>query len=430
MEISHIFQLFLIILIFSILKLSINRSSKIWIISFLGIWLVVQFLSSLNLYGLIEVETYTYLIINLFITFYVFGFFVNINKLKVNSKKINFKILISNYNNSKIIYFINFAVTSIVILYLYKYIIFMIDAPLSDSRKARFYTGFVFKNGVEQILFNTVLSVFVNVQLLISVIALHQKTAKPILILLSVFTAIGWNGFGGGRFDILILIFMFMFSVMLFGNLDLIKNKLILVFIFISLLIFVVFISSFRSGGASNFELSNTLLTGFEILLEQLITYFNGALIALQYSVEAKEKFYYPGYGMFLFSGLDELLSLPLNYIGFNIEPFNYNYSEKLNENIHIGNGFEFNALYTGIFYPFMDLNLLGVIVVAFVLGYFSFFSLYKTYSNKNIGYLVIAWILYISSMLTPVVFKLTSPDVMLMLALSILSTFICRKKK
>ena len=402
-------------------KLSINSISKYWLGIFLFIWYFVQSICVINIYELVLVEIGTYVIINIFVLFYVFGFLTNFGGLKINinQKLLRGKILeIIDQKSFKIIFIIVAVITT---FYFYKYIQFMVDAPLADARKARFYTGFVFKNGIEQILFNTILSIFVNILLLISIISIQQKINKSYRIYLSLLTAVSWNGFGGGRFDLLVLIFMYIFSSLIFFNDSIFihQNKNLsknLVLILTASLIAVI-TTSYRSGGAIDFHIVSSLTIGLEVLFEQIVTYFNGAILAFQHSIAMKEKYYYPGYGMFTLSGIDELLSLSLSFVGLNITPFNYNYTEIMDRNIYIGNGFEFNALYTALYYGYMDFDILGVVAMGYILGFFSSLSINKLYIHQNLGYVIICWIFFLTSMLTPVVLKLTSTDIILILA-------------
>ncbi len=414
-------------------KLVDNGVVKKWLRLFLMSWCLITIICAVNIYNLTEIKFETYLIIILFILFYLLGFVVISNTIPKRNQPLRLVNALSQLSVSKL-YLSAFTFVSLITsYYFYKYLLYMSTAPLSDSRLARFYVGYVFNSGVEQILYNTVFSVIVSFFLITSSAIIVSGVRDKCLILLMTITVLSWSGFGFGRFDIVYVILLFLMNgSLLSGIVKIIKPKeklntsITKGFGILSSVFVMVLVSSYRTGaGQEDFDFISILMSGLNILFEQIVTYLNGSIIALQYALNESEKFGYPGYGMFTLSGFDEIISLLLNFLGFDVIPFNYSYSAILDKNIYIGEGFEFNALYTGIFYFYMDFGLIGVVVFSLILGMGSAFTVRNFIINQKIENLLLCWIFYSTSLLMPFMLKITSTDTALLFISALLYHFI-----
>ncbi|MCI2227542.1 oligosaccharide repeat unit polymerase [Polaribacter sp. MSW13] len=396
---------YLVIIIFSIFILLVNlfiknKIKRVYVYIFLLIWFVVLIMSSFNLYGLYEVSVKIYYLIFFSIFCFLLGVFLSNkglekkklldDKIKKSKKEVIFNItsFINKLNKNIFIKLIMLLNLIFIFRYYSIYQKALVVLGSSEARRLRFFSGELFSSTLEIYFYNYYFETIAILSVLyISFVFVFSRfTLLAFINLLYVYF---FANIGAGRFLLIeISFYVIVISIikrMYFGVKSTFIKKGAFSFIFLCLYLIAIYFQNIRRG---IYEYNiNTILEGNERLLEHAVIYNIGPLRALEQGVNSFNATQNYKFFRLYFGGLDEFITVFLNYIGFKVTSANLEVGEVLFNEISIGVNQNFNALYTNIFYMYADFNLLGVFVCSIFNGivfsyFFKRFYVYPTMIN------------------------------------------------
>lgn len=389
-------------------------------------WLVVLFLSFLNIYKLYDMSFHVFILFSFFILFYFIGFFSIKNKFseKLDLYKIN-ESSMGIYNNY-IFKYLSALFLGICIYYSYRFLnIYQGLSDISEVRSIKYEIGGLFINGYSAAIYNYFVGAliwFYKFTLAFTLVFGIRKYLTAFLF--SILICLSYYFVGGGRNIVIEIIAFYIF-------LDLLKNSCIKITFFKILFKYLILLFfgslSFVMGTylrLSNNELSKELLYNlFQESFDQILIYITGSFRALDYAINNYNNLFY-GFGLYTFSSIEELFLNFLFLFGFEFKPTNYEVGEILREPILIGNGQSFNALYTGIFPFYFDFGIIGIIIFSLLLGVISryFINLYLRKQKLTELFLMLSFIQI--SLFMFMTFKLNPGFLLIILIFLFLSFF------
>ena len=216
------------------------------------------------------------------------------------------------------------------------------------------------------------------------------------LMLIFLFTV---SGLSGGRNAYVRIVAVLAFVLFFLFDSIKSKKKLLLYSILTAFILFSVlsFISAARSG-MIGFD-SDSLETGKDVTLEQLVTYSSGPIAAFDYSIANNYVEMVGGYkhGRLTLTSLDRTMCFFLRKLGFHAEEAMNSVGElKQNYWIQLG-GVRFNALYTSCFIYYLDFGVWGVLILPFILGYIFRKILLNLYRHNTLSLLILmSWFFWV----------------------------------
>lgn len=216
------------------------------------------------------------------------------------------------------------------------------------------------------------------------------------LMLIFLFTV---SGLSGGRNAYVRIVVVLAFVLFFLFDSIKSKKKLLLYSILTAFILFSVlsFISAARSG-MIGFD-SDSLETGKDVALEQLVTYSSGPIAAFDYSIANNYVEMVGGYkhGRLTLTSLDRTMCFFLRKLGFHAEEAMNSVGElKQNYWIQLG-GVRFNALYTSCFIYYLDFGVWGVLILPFILGYIFRKTLLNLYRHNTLSLLILmSWFFWV----------------------------------
>lgn len=405
--------------------------SRWWLTFFTRWWAIVLSISTLNLFELYEVNTLTYLYFITFVCSYAIGF---ISFSSGNSIKNNFYISRINqeYNffvKSKFVKLITLLIVLVLSYYTLTYFSYIETAGISESRSARFNTGTIFNSAYEILLYDYIISSAVWILKFIISFGIVFSATKNIVWLLSLAACILYMSFGAGRnisieiaLITIILIFIKKYAKKLTKKGRETKNEYLNITIFLlALYVFSILATTFRmfDDGVS----LKALIEANSILLEHAVIYATGSIRAFEYATINYEDLFGFKYGLFTLSGIDEVSSLFLRLIGFDILPYSIYWGPILGKEISIGKDQYFNALYSALFNFYFDFGVIGILIFGFLFGASCGKILNYAIKNGGIIPLFLASLFFAISILSNLTWKLSSgPFFILVIATIIIS--------
>lgn len=420
-----------LILIYIFRQITPCNISKFWVTTFIGIWGVTLSISASNPEDLNNIRAEIYILFILFVFSYSAGFSLK----KVNSfENENFIArhhLISKLIKKKIVIAIIFFIF-IALLYYNAYYyqnIFALE-DITSARESRYAIGAIFKSGIELFAFNYLIAIptmFIKFLLVYMVIT---KIKNNTVTLLTLTISILWGSFGAGR-NVAIEIFIFGLLVQKIENQSKItsaNNNATIIIGSISLILFSIMATAFRSFQASDLNMEN-IQNSIQILANHFLVYTTGSIRAFQYAYDNDSLYLFPSYGLLTLAGIHEIISYPLIAIGFDIIPYTWKYGDILRHPIPIGQTTEFNALYTTLYNFYFDFGIIGAIAIPFIFGYFCNLSLRKFLKKPNIFYLAGTAVFFLSSMWSILTWTLASPQTIVLLIILYITGHLFEKK-
>lgn len=387
----------LLALILIIYKLKLNKVAKKVLMVYVIWTLVILALSALNLFNIYEVSDKTYFIwiINIVIvTISVFIF----SKKETEELKEKQTDIIFKMEKSKIIFYAAILINVLLLYYKIRYDRIVANLPLEYIRMARFNS--LFSSGVESIFFDYILVNSLRILLIItSILIVNGKWTNKISILgimgLIIYTMIGY-----GRMTIFEFIIYIVISYLAFNckerKIKLNIKKIILCIISILALIFIgAVITTIRLKGIEKTNLETIFEYGIMEQIRQIYTYFTGGFRTL-------EVFLNEGFsnikGLTIcratFGGIEDILGLVLNNIGYSFETINSLVGTMTQANVQIGEQMYMNAFYTCVMNYFLDMGYLGVIIYPLLHGLFVAYIINNYLKNKNlISFVLFAYV-------------------------------------
>jgi oligosaccharide repeat unit polymerase len=422
-----IILLFVFFLLFTKILIK-DKLSLVFLQLYLIWWALLLFISTFNPYGLFPVSEYIYGILILSIFCFSLGFISNKNIRNVNNnerKLLNEDLLLKyliELSKSKIFLFLLIFFSIFIYRYLLRYQAVILLHGSEEARTLRFYVGEVFSSSAEIYFYNyfvETFSILVTIYLAFSIVLMQFKTT----FFISVFFLYLYSSFGAGRGIIIELGFYIIFLFIIKGvilNRSLItsdklrklksrkiKSLFIILPLLFGLYIFSIYLSNYRLG-LNEMSLEN-FKTGNDEFLSQIIIYCVGSFRALEYGIVNFSSDIGYTYGGLTFGAIDEVISLFLGFLGFDVQPSNFEYGLKTSSFITIGYNQTFNALFTNVFVQYLDFGILGVVLFSFFWGVISNKSIQIFHRTQSVFSLALVSFLFVISIFSALSWKLQS---------------------
>ncbi len=371
----------------------IDKFSKIFLTIFNLIITILLCFSTTNPYGLFPVSDKTYIIwlINLMCFTIVYILFA----LRKKNEEIieeytdnNFDKVLDKIVKSKIWNTINIIVMILLIYYVVKYnniISEIIDPAL--WRMVRFTT--LFDSYKEKVIFEYIIMGAFTIFSIITSILLVNKKWKNIFFFVGIANIILYVSIGFSRkvlFEFLMYI-VIAYAIMFIFKKKKINKRIILTgaVLLIIILIVILALTSIRTG-VKIWDFKTIYEEILQEQVKQFIIYFEGPFRALDYFIENG----FPSlegklsYGRATLGGVDEIISLPLIFVGIDYPYFNSIVGSDLQSYITIGDNISFNALYTGVMNYYCDFGVYGVIILSTLYAIFTRWCVEKSLKKQD----------------------------------------------
>lgn len=299
---------------------SLNKSVKRVLYLYLSFTFLILGLSVLNLHDLYEVDFFIYLmwITNTCVFLVTILFFLQKKKEVEENNEIS--ILTSKIVKSKWCICANMIIFILLLYYRIKYNNVIANLDISQIRMARFDK--LFNSGVEAIFFDYILVNLLRVSLMISSVSIVEKKYINWFVIISIINLFIYVTIGYGRMMIFEFIMYVLILFCIYKPIKLNLKTIIICLISVILLLSIAtYITSIRMGNTID-GFFNVKSMGKQV--KQTITYFTGGFIAL-------ENFLEEGFsenrnltlGRATIGGIEDILGLILNNIGFNYNTIN-----------------------------------------------------------------------------------------------------------
>lgn len=381
--------IFLFFDIYIFTKIMLKNSFYAKYISFFLLFnLVILIISYIAPYDLYKVSDNVYLLYLLYIFCYSISYIIVCKKTenKTNDNKNNREIIIlkiKQFTNKKISKIIISILTLILLYYYMRYLKFTSNIEDKALLRGLFFTDF-FNSYTEDLIYNNIICSLSSIAAIFNAIMLTNNIKKNYFFYCSTICLILTTLIGSGRMNLFFYILYCIISFLFLNNIS--KEKLLkkiksiskLIVIFLFIFIISLYAISVRMGNLSNIYLL------LENQIEQIVIYFTGSFRALEhylkYGFETLNN--YTIYKA-TFGGLEDIISLFLNFIGIKHSSFNTLVGGITQSYIYIGNTAEFNAFYTCIMNFYADLGVVGVIFYSILFGYITSIIVKKAENSK-----------------------------------------------
>ena len=383
-------------------------------------WVIVILFSKFYSSYLFEVSEKVYNFSYIFVLGVVFGYFCLASRFHLDSidKNLINSNLYENKKNRKILIFFQIITLIILCYYLFRYNSIKKILPLYQLRIIRYEIGLLFNSGIELLFYNYIISSFVELIGLITIVKIIFSKKIDFLGILSLISLTVFSMIGLGRFGLFNTIF-FILSTFFFKKISksndyhLVKNvnirkKISRFFFPVLIILILIYIMTFIGATRMGMEINSfsDFMVYFNSSFEQAILYFTGPFRALDNYFTFKTNIYPINlYGRAFFSGFDELINFFLSYIGISFDSANSIITNLTNDMIIIGNGVEFNAFYTGILNAYLDGGLWGVVIFSILLG--SIASYIWNFHIKHLNLYSFSLLVYFSLVLISTSYRL-----------------------
>ena len=378
----------LLALILIICQLKVNKTTKKIVIIYVIWTLIILGFSTLNLFNTYDVSSIVYFMWIINILMITFSILIFSKKNMVEDKEWQ-KNTIQKIENSKILFYFSIIISILLLYYKFRYDRIVENLPLEYIRMARFDR--LFTSGIESIFFDYILINSLRILLIItSILIVNGKYKNRICILgiisLAIYTMIGY-----GRMTIFEFIIYVVISYLIFnyrGKKAKLKVKKIILWIFLAIILIFIgaIVTVIRLKGIELLNLETIFEYGILEQIKQIYVYFTGGFRTLE--VFIRDGFYTLDgltLGRLTFGGIEDIVGLILNNIGYNFETINSLIGTITQTNVQIGEHVYINAFYTCIMNFYGDMGYLGVIVYSLLHGIFIAYSINNYIKKKNL---------------------------------------------
>lgn len=368
-------------------------------------WFMSLFFASIQFGGLFRVSAFTLILVYSSLISFTFGFFM----VYIPPKSLNnldsdlIGSFVQNFTQNKL-----FKILLIVlIIYISSLISVYIDYLLTNESLANLRSDYYGEDQIYGPLYS-----FINIWILspFSIIAIPIFAYKLIYqrdwicLLLGLFL-FGYFTLGGGRFGYVRILFglVYVMFCLLYGdkrnyggrhfNTKKFYSYFIAILSSISVLLMIVTLA--RNSEKDSQE-ESLLVDGTEQLSETVGNYMGGSIVALDHCIENDYLDRVGGYqyGKLTFSALVKFVSPFLNKLGIGYIDLP-DISFKQDEYIDVGSSY-FNALYTALFWFYLDFGILGVILFPFLFGLIFHYSIKMLYKYNNIFIFTLVFFIFL----------------------------------
>lgn len=373
---------------------------KVWSV-YLIWWFVLLVLSVINPYNVYPVSSYAYFLLLLNLICSSFGFFFSGNKQeslvlsKRNSQLYDNYISLSRSKMYKILLIIIGVFLGIF------YLRYKNDLLLNGvTRYSYYHVGNVFLNSIELYFFQGIVTPLCNFILCYVALSIYFKKYLSITLIFAYVDAFLFTVLGSNR-GTLIILALCIFIALLYRSCDnnkkitlSIKKKLSIVVTIVIVLLIVyfvmIYITAIRNG-----------MNGFNIIdfenarqefNKQIVIYNIGSFRAFSSTLQENgvvEKLGNYNILRGVFYGVEEILFNILKFLGipfYNEAPIISEINNFLSDRILISNNMTYNALYTSIFYYYIDSGIIGIILYSFTFGAIGRWIIKLFQEKENIG--------------------------------------------
>lgn len=409
--------IFIIAVIYAFFRINNNRETKLY--RFILIcYAVIYFMSSLNLYGLYDVSDYAVLLLLISIIMISIGFspryLVRVTELNDTDN--------GSVYESRGFLFISFALMFILAIYVQRFL----SIPAYDYyaiRMSRFETGIVFRSLLEITLYNYLVAPFIFIQMCVLIYGLVEKKIRFPLAVCCLIDIVCYLVIGYGRLSFLQIFFIFIVVIICENkkiNIKQMRNKLqggktvLLILSGCATFALILFFTAKRLGYAH--VTFSIIAETVETTVNQFYTYACGSQRALDYALKNYNLILGRHAFRMTFSGIDEIISNALLFIGFSMPSMNSIYGQITQQSVPIGNNQAINALFTGVFNFYFDAGIIGVIIYSLLLGVVFKYFINRYYKRRSLPNLVILCDVAFCVFAMPIRWMFSSSDMILII--------------
>ena len=299
---------------------------------------------------------------------------------------------------------------------------------LSKLRIIRFST--MFNSYAESVTFEYIVVGVLNIYTIIFSMLLVEKKYKNKLFFICLVDILLYITIGYGRKilqDILIYVIMW-FIIKNNGKIRL-RIKTIMTIFLVTILILMgsIGITAIRTG----VSILNIKKVREDIVQEQVnqyIIYFNGGFRTLDKFIHEDKPMY--SLGRMTLGGIDEIISLPFIFMGYNYKSINTIMGEKLQENITVGQNIQMNAFYTCVMNFYSDFGIIGVILIPLIYAYILTDVIKKSFTNKNVMYTILLLFMISNTISATYKWFYQSGSTMFTIFIILITNLVLRKKE
>lgn len=396
----------------------LSKLEKNVIISYILWWMLLLIISIYNPLGLYSVSNKVYFLLMIHIMSLFGGFLIFFKSCR---KKIDFILLKKKHDKiiSKKPLKVIFVILNIILLYYFVQYRSYINADFAMAREAVFTVGSVFKTSIEIIFFNWIITVFTNFAAFIICFSFLVKNIKNTTTILS-FTAIILKSFiGSGRFTLIYLCIMLVFTyyvtenIYLKSDLEAIsksKTRKTKFIVFIVIIIGIMIMLTARRMGVSVNSLKSLHIATNEFFLH-VLDYTIAPFRAFDYGLLQYTESISWQFGKAFFAGVDEIVGNIIKLFGSGYVWFNQNIGQLTQSTIFVGKSSLFNALYTAPFIFYYDFGFWGIIIDSIILGILTKKAIVSFEKKGYLSMFFLSAYLFNTIMLTSMRWTLQSPS-------------------
>lgn len=376
---------------------------------YVGLWSISLFFALCEFGGLHRITTDTIFLIYLSIVSFVCGFSLSVSK-RYTDKHINYYSLGEIINTfSKLRYFRIVLIT--LLCYVIGLFVTYIDTVILYGNLVGVRDEYF--GGDEAGLYGPLYDV-INLWLLtpfsiivIPIFIYKLFYSRDWVCLLSGLFLIIYFSLGGGRFGyirillgIVFVIYCLLYNDKKYPN-KRFKNKIIKVSVSVAI-VFVFLLSIVTAARSQDFEYGDNMLKqGTEEFINSTVVYMGGAIVAFDKCVSENylDKIDGYQYGKLTMRPLVFLISPLLNKLGAGyLESADISF--KQDEGIQVSSEvYSFNALYTALFWFYLDFGMLGIIIFPFIFGLLLRWAILLMTRRFNMANLVLVSFLFLRIM-------------------------------
>lgn len=368
--------MFIILLLTTIASIYLINSSKIDKFSkyFLLIYNIISFIilsfSTTNPYDLYSVSNKTYLLWILHLLIFTLTYVILIKKKngENNIELVDLNEKLNKITQSKALLIFQSMTMLVLIFYVIKYnYIVSQTGDISSLRMIRYTT--LFNSYTEKVIFEYIIMGALTISSIITTILLVNKKCKNPFFIIGILNILLYVSIGYSR---KILLEFIIYIVLAYLIMSIITKKRInrkTIFVGLTLVLVVCIIMLEMTAIRTGVKIYDLKKIANDIVgeqIKQVVLYFEGPLRTLDNFInEGFESLNGNlAYGRATLAGIDEIISLPLIFVGIDYPYFNSIIGSELQTNVTVSeNGYKINAFYTGIMNFYADFGTVGVLI-------------------------------------------------------------------
>lgn len=396
-------MIFIIVFFFAfclIYMTNLDKTSRRFLVFFVGYWCIATFLSLNNIGGLCEVSSSTYSLVYIHLISFCLGFNViriRNSKFRIISRESIDTSINSLMNNTFFRIILIVSTIYICSLYIQFFQSIFILGSMTEAR-GEYYGGGGDIYGPLFFILNQFILEPLNI-ILLPVFAYKLYYKRDWIFWVIALYVIILASLSGGRIGYIRIAAAGL--CVLYCIFDSIKSKrklgLYAIISVVAIYLLLVVTSAARTGSLE-FD-KESLEIGNEVAKEHLATYSAGPIAALDYSINQDYLNRTGGYkyGRLTLTSLDRMTCMVLRRFGIHaVDAMDSMMELKQETYISLGD-VRFNALYTAILIYYNDFGIWGVLFIPFLLGLFIRILIKRMYDYNSLPFVIlVTWFFYI----------------------------------